>query len=157
MPERVLIPYDGTPLAERALRYACGEFPTSDLTALYVVDKARDDTAASGWGDHPSEWTDWLTERRDHAQELFREADAVAAEYDVELGTGVAIGPVADMVIQVAEEYGMDLIVVGAHGQSALGELLIGSVARSLVRRSPVPVTTVRDSPGDDPTADGGD
>lgn len=145
MPEHVLIPYDGTPLAERALRYACAEFPSSDLTVLYVIDKQRDDTAARGWGDHPSEWEDWLTERRDHAAGLFAEADAIADEYDVDLGTGVAIGPIADMVRQVADEYGIDLIVVGAHGRSTLEEVLVGSVAQSLVRRSSVPVTTVRE------------
>ena len=147
MPEHVLVPYDGSPLAKRALRYACGAFPESESTVLFVVDKSTDETAARGWGDHPSEWADWLTERRGHAEDLFAEADAIAAEYDVDLGTGVAVGPVAETVIRVAEEFGMDLIVVGAHGQSPLEEFLIGNVARSLVRRSPVPVTTVREDP----------
>lgn len=144
MPESILVPYDGSPLAERALQYACEEYPSSTLTTLFVVDKRTDETAAVGWGDHPSEWEDWLTERRGHAKELFEAAEAIAAEYDAEIRTSVAVGETAEMTIRVAEEYEADLIVVGAHGQSPLEDLLIGNVAKALVRRSPVPVTTVR-------------
>lgn len=150
MPDHVLVPYDGSPLAERALRYACSEFGSADVTALFVVDKSSDETASRGWGDHPSQWEDWLTERREHAEELFEGARATAAEYDVDISTGVAVGPVAEMVVEVAEEYGVDLIVVGLHGRSAIEEILVGSVARTLIRRSPVPVTTVRDPDAED-------
>lgn len=149
MPEHVVVPYDGSPLAERALRFACSEFGSAEITVLYVVDKSSDDTASRGWGDHPGQWDEWLTERRGHAEELFAGARETASEYGVDVTTGVAVGPVADMVIEFAEEYGVDLIVVGLHGRSTLGEFLLGSVARSLVRRSPVPVTTVRDPDGE--------
>jgi nucleotide-binding universal stress UspA family protein len=145
MPEHVLIPYDGSPLADRALEYACSEFSSSALTALFVIDKRTDETAAVGWGDHPSEWEDWLTERRQHAESLFEPAESIAAEHGATIDTAVAIGETAEMVIRVAEEYGADLIVVGTHGQSPLEDLLISNVAKALVRRSPVPVTTVRE------------
>lgn len=144
MPDHLLVPYDGSPLAQRALRYACSEFGSATITVLYVVDQGTDETAASGWGDHPSEWEDWLTDRRGHAEDLFEEAEAIATEYDVDVETSVAIGRTADAVLQVAEEYGVDLIVVGAHARSTLEEIVLGSVARALVHRSPVPVTTLR-------------
>lgn len=60
------------------------------------------------------------------------------------LQTGVAVGPVAEMIVTAAEEYGADLIVVGTHGRSSLEEYLLGSVATPLIRRSPIPVTTIR-------------
>lgn len=148
MPEHVLIPYDGSPLADHALRYACAEFPSSTLTVLYVVDEHTDETASTGWGDHPGQWEDWLTERRGHAADLFADADAVADEYGASIETAVAVGRVSEMTLAVAEEYGADLIVVGAHGRSPFAEFLIGDVARALVRRSPVPVTTVRERVG---------
>lgn len=146
MPSHVLVPYNGTPLAEEALRYACSEFASATITTLFVVDKASDDTAARGWGDHPGMWETWLDERKAHAEELFDEAGAIAEEYDVSVQTGVAVGPVAPLIIEAAEKYGADLIVVGAHGQSRLEELLLGDVARRIVGRSPIPVTTIRES-----------
>jgi len=146
MPTHVLVPYNGTPLSKDALRYACSEFGSATITTLFVVDKASDDTAARGWGDHPGLWDEWLEERKSHAQELFAEAEAIAEEYDITLQTGVAVGPVAPLIIEAAEEYGADLIVVGVHGQSRLEELLLGDVARRLVRSSPIPVTTIRES-----------
>jgi nucleotide-binding universal stress UspA family protein len=149
MPEHVLVPYDGSPLSKRAMRYASSEFGDRTVTALYVVDKNTDETAAIGWGDHPGEWDEWLEERRAHAQDLFAEAQEIAAENDVAIQTGVAVGPVADMIVEAAQEYGADLIVVGAHGQSLLEELLVGDVAKRLVRRSPIPVTTIRESTAD--------
>ncbi|ELZ29967.1 UspA domain-containing protein [Halogeometricum pallidum JCM 14848] len=146
MPNHVLVPFDGSPLAERALRYACAEYGSESITVLYVVDENSDETAAAGWGDHPSEWDDWLDERRDHARDLFTVAEEIAGEKDVQIRTGVAVGQAAEMIVKAAEEYGADLIVVGVHGQSRLEELVVGDVAKTLVRESPIPVTTVRES-----------
>lgn len=47
-------------------------------------------------------------------------------------------------IAQLASDLGADLIVVGAHGQSTLERLLLGSVAESLVRHAPCPVLTYR-------------
>ncbi|WP_136589829.1 universal stress protein [Salinigranum halophilum] len=144
MPTHVLVPFDGSPLSEEAVRYACTEFGDRTVTVLYVIDKGTDETAAIGWGDHPGEWEEWLEDRRDHARELFSTAQAVADEYDVTLQTGVAVGPVARMTVEAAEAYGADLVVVGTHGRPLLEEFLLGSAAETLVRRSPIPVTTIR-------------
>lgn len=144
MPEHVLVPYNGSPLSVEALRYACDEFAGGRITVLYVVDEHTDDTASTGWGDHPGQWEDWLTERRAHAADLFADAEAVAEEYGASVDTAVAVGRVSEMTLTVAEGYGVDLIVVGANSQSRFAEFLIGDVARALVRRSPIPVTTVR-------------
>ena len=47
-------------------------------------------------------------------------------------------------IIRYAREKGMDLIVVGTHGWSALRQVLVGSVADKVVRKSPCPVLSVR-------------
>jgi len=47
-------------------------------------------------------------------------------------------------IVKAAKEEGADLIVMGTHGHSGLPHLLLGSVAERTVRRSTVPVLTVR-------------
>jgi nucleotide-binding universal stress UspA family protein len=47
-------------------------------------------------------------------------------------------------IIRYARESGMDLIVMGAHGRTGLGHLLIGSVTERVVRKSSCPVLTVK-------------
>ncbi|NHX35219.1 MULTISPECIES: universal stress protein [Halolamina] len=49
-----------------------------------------------------------------------------------------------EAILTYAEEAGMDVIVMGTHGRTGLDHYLIGSVAERVVRRSSVPVLTVR-------------
>jgi nucleotide-binding universal stress UspA family protein len=53
----------------------------------------------------------------------------------------------SDEILQVADEIGADLIVLGTHGRTGLGRLLMGSVAEQVVRRARCPVLTVRHLP----------
>lgn len=47
-------------------------------------------------------------------------------------------------ILRAAEEIGSDVIVMGTHGRTGIAHLLIGSVAEKVMRKSPVPVMTVR-------------
>jgi nucleotide-binding universal stress UspA family protein len=53
-------------------------------------------------------------------------------------------GDAATQIIRVAEETGCGLIVMGTHGRTALGRLLLGSVAGQVLRKAPCPVLTVK-------------
>ncbi len=53
-------------------------------------------------------------------------------------------GDPATAVLQVAQERQCDLIVMGSHGRTGLGRLLMGSVAERIVRNAHCPVLTVR-------------
>lgn len=52
-------------------------------------------------------------------------------------------GNVTKAVLATAEQVGADLIVLGSHGHSVLGELLVGSVAHKVTVESRVPVLLV--------------
>jgi nucleotide-binding universal stress UspA family protein len=47
-------------------------------------------------------------------------------------------------IIQKAEDVDADLIVLGTHGRTGLDHVLFGSTAEKVVRKSPIPVLTVR-------------
>ena len=81
--------------------------------------------------------------RRQAGEDLLRpswallEADGRAYESEV-VG-----GAPEHLLVEAAENYGCDAIVMGA-GASGLGERVLGSVSLDLVRAAPVPVTVVR-------------
>lgn len=56
-------------------------------------------------------------------------------------------GDAREVILAEAKELGADLIVIGTHGRRGIARALIGSVAESVVRTSPVPVLTVH-APG---------
>lgn len=53
-------------------------------------------------------------------------------------------GDVPSEVIRVAEELACDLVVMGTHGRTGLGRLLMGSVAEQVVRKCACPVLTLK-------------
>ncbi len=52
-------------------------------------------------------------------------------------------GEVAQSILDFAGQKEIDVIVVGTHGRGGLGRALMGSVAESVFRQSPVPVLTL--------------
>ena len=57
--------------------------------------------------------------------------------------TYIRHGKVADVVADLIGTQNIDLIVLGTHGRTGLGKLLMGSVAEEIFRLSPVPVLTI--------------
>lgn len=47
-------------------------------------------------------------------------------------------------ICRIAKEEHIDLIIMGTHGRTGLGHILIGSVAENVVRKSPCPVLVVK-------------
>ena len=56
----------------------------------------------------------------------------------------VKIGNPVDEILQEAENKGYDMVVMGAHGHSALANALMGSTSRRVIRRCKTPVLVVR-------------
>lgn len=60
------------------------------------------------------------------------------------LTVSTVIGTPIDRILDYIKHSHIDLVVMGTHGRGPVGHLLLGSVAERLVRRSPVPVLTVK-------------
>ena len=52
-------------------------------------------------------------------------------------------GPTVETILQEAEDLDVDMIVVGSHGHGAMYKLLMGSVTKEILRKSPYPVLMV--------------
>src|SRR5207247_9050465 len=53
-------------------------------------------------------------------------------------------GDAAKEIVELARDSQCDLIVMGTHGRTGLGRLLMGSVAEQVMRRAPCPVLTIK-------------
>lgn len=63
---------------------------------------------------------------------------------DIEIECYLAEGSAEDGILQAAKECSAGLIVMGTHGHTGFGRLLMGSVAESIVRKAPCSVLTVK-------------
>jgi nucleotide-binding universal stress UspA family protein len=93
---------------------------------------------------HP-ELPDELVTRIDDLAE--QAAQKSLTELAAEAGATRALfrfGDPSARILEAATEIGAFMIVMGTHGRSGLGRLLMGSVAAEVVRAAPVPVMTVR-------------
>jgi universal stress protein A len=54
------------------------------------------------------------------------------------------VGPATPVILETADEYDVDLIVMGTHGRSGIGRLLLGSVTEEVLRKARCPVLTVK-------------
>jgi nucleotide-binding universal stress UspA family protein len=66
-----------------------------------------------------------------------------AYDDDAECKVTMLEGPIADSLLDCAQENSADLIVVGTHGRGGLGKAFLGSVAERIFRHSSVPVLTI--------------
>ena len=73
------------------------------------------------------------------AQEIVDRAAAVVPDH-VPVFTVVRSGPADRAILDRVEQGEHDLVVMGSRGQGLAGSLLLGSVSRTVLARSPVPV-----------------
>lgn len=138
MGTRILVPFDGSPPAERALEFATAEWPEADVTLLYVINPAE---AGYGPGSGvPSGAERWFEEARADAEALLAEATTGLED---RADTMVEVGRPSATIAEVADEAGYNHVVMGSHGRDGIRRVLLGSVAEAVIRDTVVPVTVV--------------
>jgi nucleotide-binding universal stress UspA family protein len=80
----------------------------------------------------------------DANNEAQEKLDHIAAQFgDIPHREYIRHGQVWRNLAEIITANNVDLIVVGTHGRSGLGKLLLGSVAEDILRHAPCPVLTV--------------
>ncbi|WP_226003990.1 universal stress protein [Natrinema salinisoli] len=144
MAKHVLVAVDDSTQSTEALEFACTEYPEATITALYVLDPG-DFYAVSGIeGTAMANYDEIQGHHEDRAEGILETAREQAAEHGVEIETEHVVGGVSRSIVDYAAEHDVDHIVVGSHGRTGASRILLGSVAETVARRSPVPVTIVR-------------
>jgi nucleotide-binding universal stress UspA family protein len=146
VPGRILVPLDGSALAERALPVAAelSRLAGAPVELVHVhVPISPDPIHVEGL---PVIDEHMRSLRRDHERAyLERLREGLGAEASV--STAVVDGPVAPGLAAHARAVGAWLIVLTTHGRGGLERMWLGSVADELARVSPVPILLVRPEP----------
>jgi nucleotide-binding universal stress UspA family protein len=155
MYKKILVPLDGSKLAECAIPYAEALAKGCDTEKLILVSVTE---RVQGYRvfEEPSQplgqrlAPEAFGKKEKQAQKyLGRIAKAMEAK-GIKVDTEVLLGNPVEEIIIYAKHLGCDLIVISSHGRSGVSRWTHGSVADRVFRGSPVPVLMVR-APGCQP------
>jgi len=143
--ERIVVGTDGSDTAREAVRQA------SDLAAevgasLQIV-SAYEPVSAGRLREEAVEVpkdVEWAVNPREDVDATLEEAAAPAREAGVGVETFARQGDPADAILDVAEETGADLIVVGNKGMTGAKRFLLGSVPNKVSHHAPCSVLIIR-------------
>lgn len=149
MRQRVLVPIDGSPEAERALEYAL-DLPEVTIALLTVINPFDLDPLTPGYqspigrAGMPAYSGEGYEGAKAEINEVHEQLKTRVTGQNTTLTNTIRVGHPVNQIIKHADENDIDHIVMGTHGRTGASRILSGSVAEGVVRRSPVPVTVVR-------------
>jgi nucleotide-binding universal stress UspA family protein len=125
--KKILVPLDGSDLAELALPYAeeLANAFKAEIILLHVSAPEEDHYR------HMHEL--YVKEVADRVKGRFKQVSPV-----------IATGKPADEIISYAEKNGVDLLIITSHGRSGIMSWATGSIASRLLQGAEVPVLLVR-------------
>lgn len=139
-----VVPIDGSEQSMKALEYAFSVFPDVETTILHAIDPMETHYGEGQLVHSEAEYEAIKAE----AKQLLADAEDLAEAYDADVKTTTIVewGPnrPVDAILDYVDETDADHVIMGSHGRSGISRILLGSVAETVTRRSPVPVTVVR-------------
>ena len=143
MPDKIVVGYDGSDSAERALKFAVEKAKArgGSLVVAHVLE----------WSPYSFLTPEEIEERHKRRREELARAEeallkpvmAKLAKDKVPAEAVMKYGGVTDTLIAIATETGSSQIVIGRTGDREFSARIFGSVAGSLAQSAPVPVTIV--------------
>jgi len=144
---KILVPLDGSALAERALPYAISlaQHYGAEISLLRVIS-----TPMWAWqGEMVAESPELIEMVKQ--RELTQVAGYLRQQEELVSATGIKTSAFAvqsqlidQTIIDVCTQEGCDAIVMSTHGLTGLSRFFLGSVAERVVRQSPAPVLLIR-------------
>jgi nucleotide-binding universal stress UspA family protein len=138
----ILVPLDGSRLAEQALQVA-QKFAETFASTLHLVRTVPVPTLVDGYPGEAAYFPNLLGELEEGAAAYLSD---VAARFSPELSvkTTVVVGVPAPRLEEYAEANGIDLVIMTTHGRGGLLRTALGSVTDRLLAGGVAPVLVVR-------------
>ncbi len=152
MNRRMLIPLDGSQLAEQVLPHVKGLIDCQGaeihlLSVAPVIDNVAASVMLYPLYVYREQLADEESERKRIETELTNYLQSIARDLELSRATtlcAVRFGSPADEILAYASEHKADLIAMCTHGRSGLARWAYGSVADRVLRVSSCPVLLVR-------------
>lgn len=148
---RILAPTDLSPLSRAGVRYALeiAKAQGAELIIYHVIGHEEASPYDDAYGEDPL-----CTRAYRLAKDLRAQHQALLEEYIREnfgeLISGVRIRPEVEMgtpykrIVEKAAEEEVGMIIISTHGKTGLPHIVVGSVAKRVVRHASCPVLSVR-------------
>jgi nucleotide-binding universal stress UspA family protein len=149
MYKKVLVPLDGSALAECTLSHVENLIKDGSVGEVTLLNVVKVDLPWAVWG---SDWGTTPIDINGIRGPLFSASRKYLAEIESRLGSeGVKVkteslegSRPADTITEYAQKKSMDMIIIATHGYTGLKKLMLGSVAFSVLHQSHIPVLLIR-------------
>jgi nucleotide-binding universal stress UspA family protein len=143
MYSKILVPLDGSMMAEKALPYAIAL--ANRCNAKLLVLRAVEVPALTG--DTPAHEMEVVANAEEYLKEV--KATITSSKLDLHIAedrlqTLVVYGNAVEQIVEMAPFEKADLVLMTTHGRSGLSRLVMGSVADHVLHRITVPLMLVR-------------
>ena len=143
--KHLLVPVDESPMsyaaAEQALSLA--KDLNCSVTIMSVI--AVDPFVGVDFYKVAPAITDYFMQAEQNAQNRLAEIQQSFSREGISVDTKIIRGVAAsEGIVQIANEIGADLIIMGSHGRTGVKKMMLGSVAQNVLTQSPVPVLIVK-------------
>jgi nucleotide-binding universal stress UspA family protein len=140
--KKILVPLDGSSMAEAVLPYvrrmAVEDGAEVELLTVTMLPMPAYPV------DAPLDFDMVIKQQQEASNAYLKKVMADLGHDGIKVTPLVAEGPVADEILTYAESTGADLIAMSTHGRSGLSRWLMGSVADKVLHGAKVPVLLIR-------------
>lgn len=138
----VIVPLDGSPLAERTLPYAAALAKTMDVLLIRAYTLTQ---TISTYDDYIPDWNKLEEVSKAEASSYLDQKVAECKQNGLAHVYPLALeGDAAEQIIQLARCTANSLVLICTHGRSGVGRWVLGSVAEKVAHHSAGPVLLIR-------------
>jgi nucleotide-binding universal stress UspA family protein len=141
--EKILVPLDGSPFAERALGPALALAQEGQGEVILLSVPYTKQIVVEDWDNYGLDQS--LEQSQQELIEYLEGLKAKKAHPALKLRTIVTAGDEAGVIVDTALTEEIDLIVMATHGRSGFSRWMLGSITEKVLRTAPCPVLVIRE------------
>jgi nucleotide-binding universal stress UspA family protein len=148
--KRILVPIDFSEHSKKTISYATRFASRYNATVQLLHVFEIPDNAATPYGRQPqtcNQNKSQVDAAEQDARETLTAFENQLLNAGVKVEAYLRVGYPFDEIVQMANHFHVDLIIIGSHGYTGMTRLLGGSTAERVVERAPCPVLVVKERP----------